>query len=298
MFNIRLSMATNNILRGGWLSSNGNNGEKIWQEYNILHSEYVLYVHVIVIIVGFTIAITTYLVTLVDRNWESDFSPVLGIIFLSLCCIYGLGYVLKDINWKMKTVEGEVDFYSIDPPYEMDDVKDRIYKRMMFIKLLRINFELRATINALKISIYFFLAGFFLFILSYFLELGVLLLLAVLDVVLFINLLRKGKEFRKMMVPLEEAAKSYDKVIKFLRSGLADKNYQEDYEVIKIYVEVVAKKKMPEELAKIITLHLKNNTKPTFFELMKVSRRTKSEKNTRLRHVTKVRKTKDRGRLK
>jgi len=237
-----------------------------------------MYVHIIVIIVGFTLAITAYLATLINKNWESDFSPVLGVFFLSLCCIYGLAYVLKDVRWKRKIVEGEVGIYSTNPLYNEDDAKDRAFNSMMFIKLSRIGFELRATTNALTICIYLFLAGFILFILSYFLEMGVLMLLAIVDMALFIILLNNGKKSKGSWASLEKVSKDYSKLIQFLRNVFPDKENEEDYKVMQLYIEVVSKKKVPEEYVKLISMHIENNTKPKMSELMFASVKMKSKK--------------------
>ena len=92
--------------------------EDMRREHGIIHSEYLMYCNVLAVIMGFTIIITTYLVTIVGDNWENDFSPILGLFFLSFCCTYGLTYFIRDFKFTNKITSEMIRFVQMNSELE------------------------------------------------------------------------------------------------------------------------------------------------------------------------------------
>ena len=92
--------------------------ETILRDIERIHSDYLMYCNVLTVVVGFTIVITTYLITRVGENWENNFSPVLGIFFLALCCFFGLNFYISDYKWKINVTDDFHKFVTMNDAME------------------------------------------------------------------------------------------------------------------------------------------------------------------------------------
>ena len=134
-------------------------------EYNVHLSQYSMYLNAVVIIVGFTIAITSYVVINTDSFTSLDMAAIVCLSSTILSGIIGTTYCLYDMYWKAK-----IDPFLKRHAYRTEGMTDEkrrfIGFRKMFISVMQIEAEKEMASSAFRWCTLFFVLGFVFFTIS------------------------------------------------------------------------------------------------------------------------------------
>lgn len=123
----------------------------------------------ILVIVGFSVTITAFLLTMGNSGNTEDAAMALSTLLSVFCCVWGIDFIRSDSQWKRRTDKSL--FNEIFPFLDVKEEESVIREvRRTFIMLSRSSYQVNKATGTLMICSYLFLSSFFVAVLRLFLD--------------------------------------------------------------------------------------------------------------------------------
>ena len=136
------------------------NKDDILAKYQDDVDEYRMYLNGILLIIGFAITVSVYIVTRTDETHAFEGMITICILLSMLTCGYGCLYLFTDSHWKNKTKKSLRKELLVST--NVGIIENTIsVMRNYYIRPLRLEYQVNKTKNAFLVCVLLFLASFF-----------------------------------------------------------------------------------------------------------------------------------------